>query len=94
MNTKNENPASAGTAKLCLPPHLRKPRLRREEAVEYLGLVHGLPIAKATLAKLASVGGGPAYNVSVRTPLYPTGELDRWAEERLGGLRGSTSSGG
>lgn len=46
-----------------------------------------------TLAKYASVGGGPGYQKSRRTPLYPTVELDRWADERLGELRGSTSEG-
>jgi len=74
-----------------LPVALRKPRLRRTEASEYLLLVHGLTIAPATLAKYASVGGGPAFNKSMRTPLYPKDELDRWAEERLGKLVHSTS---
>jgi hypothetical protein len=76
---------------LCLPPALRKPRLRRWEAAEYLERVHGITIAVATLAKLASVGGGPAYHKSNRTPLYPRDELDRWASERLGNLINSTS---
>jgi hypothetical protein len=74
-----------------LPPHLRRPRLRRWEAAEYLGLVHGLQIAPATLAKLASIGGGPAFHRANRTPFYPVDELDRWAEARLGGLVHSTS---
>lgn len=78
-------------AELCLPPRLNKPRLRRTEASEYLSLVHGIEIAPATLAKKASVGGGPSYNVSVRTPLYPKTELDRWAVERLGRLRRDSS---
>src|ERR1700694_801794 len=38
-----------------------KPRLRRAEAVEYLRIEHGLPVTVATLAKLASVGGGPRF---------------------------------
>ncbi len=74
-----------------LPPHLRKPRLRRPEAAEYLNLVHGITVAAATLAKYASTGGGPSYQKSVRTPLYPREELDRWAVERLGGLRSSSA---
>lgn len=89
--TDEEKPASAGTAELCLPPHLRKPRLRRWEASEYLELVHGIHLSTATLAKYAVTGGGPAYQKSLRTPLYPTEELDRWAAERLGSLRASTS---
>lgn len=74
-----------------LPPHLRKPRLRRREASEYLLIVHGLPVAVATLAKLASVGGGPAYNKCNATPLYPIAELDSWALQRLGQVVRSTS---
>jgi hypothetical protein len=79
------------TPELCLPPHLRKPRLRRWEASEYLELVHGLKVATATLAKYATTGGGPGYHKSVRTPLYPVTELDRWASERLGALVHSSS---
>lgn len=74
-----------------LPSALRKPRLRRWEAAQYLELVHGIPVAVATLAKWASVGGGPAFQSMNRTPLYPTIELDRWAAEKLGGLKSSTS---
>lgn len=79
------------TPELCLPSALRKPRLRRWEASEYLELVHGITYAPATLAKMASVGGGPAYNKANRTPLYPVEELDRWAAARLGNLVHSTS---
>ncbi len=76
---------------LDLPARLRKPRLRREEASEYLELVHGIPIARSTLAKYASIGGGPRFQKVNRTPLYPKKELDRWANEKLGGLVRSTS---
>lgn len=74
-----------------LPLHLRKPRLRRVESSEYLLKVHGIVVAPATLAKYASVGGGPAYNKSLRTPLYPVEELDRWAAKRLGRLLQNSS---
>lgn len=77
-----------------LPSHLRKPRLNRNEASEYLLLAHGLRAAPATLAKYASVGGGPLYHPSNRSPLYPREELDRWAAERLGPLVRSTSDTG
>lgn len=82
--TEIAKPASAGTAELCLPPHLRKPRLRRWEASEYLCLAHGIEVAPATLAKWASVGGGPAFQKVNRTPLYPKTELDSWAADKLG----------
>lgn len=74
-----------------LPPHLRKPRLRRPEASEYLELAHGLVVAPATLAKYVTVGGGPAFQKSNRSPLYPKDELDRWAVERLGKIMRNSS---
>lgn len=92
MTIENE-PASAGTLELCLPPALRKPRLRRWEVSEYLRLAHGIEVAPATLAKWACTGGGPRYQSLNRTPLYPREELDRWAAERLGALRSSSSEG-
>ena len=82
--TEKLKPASAGTAEPCLPPALRKPRLRRWEAADYLKIVHGIEVAPASLAKWASVGGGPTYQKLNRTPLYQTAELDRWAAEKLG----------
>ena len=48
--------------------------------------MHGIDVASATLAKWASIGGGPGYQKSLRTPLYPVEELDRWAAERLGAM--------
>jgi hypothetical protein len=74
-----------------LPKHLQKPRLRRWEASEYMAFAHGLTIAPATLAKLASIGGGPGFHRVGRIPLYPRDELDRWATEKLGRMLMSTS---
>lgn len=87
-------PSSEGTPSATLPQPLRKPRLRRWEAAEYLKLVHGIEVAPATLAKWASTGGGPGYQKSLRTPLYPVGELDRWAADRLGTIMRSSSDTG
>ena len=87
----DEIKASEPTNELCLPPALRKPRLRRWEASEYLTIAYGMTVATATLAKLASIGGGPLFQHANRTPLYPKSELDRWALERLGVLKRSTS---
>jgi hypothetical protein len=80
-----------GTSDPELPPRLRKPRLRRWEASEYLKLIHGIQSAPATLAKLATIGGGPRYQKSGRVPLYPITELDEWALKRLGALIQSSS---
>jgi hypothetical protein len=67
------------------------PRLRRAEASEYLNEVHGLECAPATLAKKAVEGGGPRFRKYGRWPYYDLDELDRYAIEKLGGLRSSTS---
>lgn len=96
MTTMNGLPEDLrpSTPELCLPPALRKPRLRRWEAAEYLELVHGVTVAPATLAKLASIGGGPSFQKNGRTPVYPKTELDGWALKRLGKLVRSTSDAG
>ncbi|MGI3899790.1 MAG: hypothetical protein ACRYGP_17660 [Janthinobacterium lividum] len=73
---------------------LDKPRLRRCEASSYLEQKHGLTVAVATLAKYASVGGGPAFNLFGRFPLYEPGALDNWATQKLGRARISTSDAG
>jgi hypothetical protein len=73
------------------PPHLRRPRLRRVPATEYLLLVHGIERAPATLAKLASVGGGPRMTRVGRIPYYDVDELDAWARKLLGAVAASTS---
>jgi hypothetical protein len=74
-----------------IPKHLQKPRLRRWEVSEYMELMHGLTIAPVTLAKLASIGGGPGFHRVGRIPLYPRDELDRWAVNKLGRVVRSTS---
>ena len=53
-----------------MPKHLQKPRLRRWEASEYMEFAHGLTMAPATLAKLASIGAGPGFHRVGRIPLY------------------------
>ena len=82
---------TGGNLALELPRHLQKPRLRRWEASEYMAFVHGITVAPATLAKLASVGGGPGFHRVGRIPLYPRDELDRWATEKLGCMVMSTT---
>ena len=67
-------------------------RLRRADASAYLREAHGLQVAVQTLAKFACVGGGPRfYKGAARWPLYPTAELDAWAQTRLGSLVSSTT---
>lgn len=73
---------------------LDKPRLRRCEASTYLEQRHGLTVAVATLAKFATIGGGPAFNKFGRFPLYEPAQLDAWAKEKMGRSRTSTSDAG
>jgi hypothetical protein len=90
QNSETERDIGRNSA-IELPKHLRKPRLRRWEASEYMEFAHGFTVAPATLAKLASVGGGPGFHRVGRIPLYPRDELDRWVTEKLGGMVMSTS---
>lgn len=91
LNTTSPMGANDSAYPDVLPVALRRPRLRRQDAGEYLDLVHGITIAVATLATLATRGGGPGFQKHGRAVLYPREELDKWAEERLGPVRYSTS---
>lgn len=68
-------------------------RLTRREAAEFLK-ASGFPVAIATLAKYASVGGGPVFTSFGRRPLYTPTDLLSWAQERTTGPRRSTSDPG
>lgn len=70
---------------------LDKPRLRRCEASTYLEQRHGLTVAVATLAKYATIGGGPAFKRFGRFPLYEPAALDSWVAQKLGRTAASTS---
>ena len=63
--------------------NLKRPRLRRSEVPGYLMQKHGVPIAVATLNKLASIGGGPEMEYFGRVPTYTPEALDAWVEQRL-----------
>ena len=62
----------------------------RAEAAEYL-TERGLRIAKSTLQKLASIGGGPRYRRFGHLAVYDEPDLDEWAEGRLSEPKKSTS---
>jgi hypothetical protein len=68
-------------------------RLRRTEASNYLREKYGISRKPTTLAKLATMGGGPRFQRANRVPLYPEPELDRWAEGLMSPLMSSTSDG-
>ena len=56
---------------------LRRKRLSEELREE------GYPTAEATLATMASRGGGPPYRLYGRIPLYRWGDALEWAYSRL-----------
>ena len=64
--------------------------LTRLEAAEFL-TVAGFPIARTTLAKLASIGGGPRFKKFGSRPIYVPAELLQWAQDRTTPPRNSTS---
>jgi len=64
--------------------------LRRGEAANYLNKKFGSG-TRATLAKLATVGGGPKFQKFGRIALYTEEMLDAWAEARMGPPQSSTS---
>lgn len=66
-------------------------RLLRSEVPAYLLETHGIRVSASTLAKMATLGGGPAYTKPMSRPLYALADLDTWAAERLGTPRRSTS---
>lgn len=65
--------------------------LRRAEAANYLREHHSIEIAKSTLAKFATIGGGPIMVYAGRFPLYRPADLDAWAAARISPPCRSTS---
>jgi hypothetical protein len=67
--------------------------LRRKAAGEYLKSKYGFGSEK-TLAKLATVGGGPEFRKAMNAALYEPEKLDEWALSKIGAPQTSTSDGG
>jgi hypothetical protein len=64
--------------------------LRRKAAGEYLKTKYGFGSEK-TLAKLASVGGGPTFRKATNAAIYAPDDLDAWALSKIGTPQRSTS---
>lgn len=69
---------------------MNKEFLRRTEAAAYLKekYGHGSP---RTLAKLATLGGGPVFRKRGRVVLYTVADLDEWAHAGMSAPVKSTS---
>jgi hypothetical protein len=65
--------------------------LNRKAASAYLLSTWGLRRSVNYLAKLAVVGGGPAFRKAGRDPLYTVEDLDGWASGLIGPRVRSTS---
>ena len=73
-------------------PSMHPPEfLRRADAAKYVETRHGVPCKPRTLAKLASVGGGPAIHYFGKLPLYKPKDLDAWVASRITGPVTSTA---
>jgi hypothetical protein len=66
--------------------------LSRAQAADYIKERYGLPAAKSTLGKLASLGGGPIYRLFCGRAVYTRPDLDAWVAKKLSPPRCSTSS--
>ena len=64
--------------------------LSRDEAAQYVRAM-GLPCAKLTLQKYATVGGGPEFQKFGKRVVYTAAALDRWVAERLSAPAASTA---
>lgn len=64
--------------------------LTRPEAAAHLNSL-GFPITKNTLQKMATLGGGPEYQLFGNKALYRPSKLIAWAEAKLSVPRTSTS---
>lgn len=62
---------------------IKHPLIRRTAASEYLLEKHGISRTPNTLAKMATVGGGPVYRKDGNIPLYDPVDLDVYAESVL-----------
>lgn len=67
-----------------------QPYIPRSQAPAYLA-ERGLKFSKNTLAKLATVGGGPEYCIFGGRAYYTAPGLDAWIAEKLSAPRRSTS---
>jgi hypothetical protein len=66
--------------------------LRRKQAGEYLKARYGYG-SERTLAKLATLGGGPIFRKLGRIVVYDPADLDSWVLSRLSAPLRSTSDG-
>ena len=72
-----------------IPPDALLPRKQTSEALK----AAGYPVENATLATMASRGGGPPFHKFGARVLYRWSETLAWAQSRLSAPRRNTSEG-
>ena len=70
---------------------MEKDYLNRREAAAYVR-AKGLPCAPSTLAKLATIGGGPHFRKFGRNVVYTGDVLNAWISERLSDPKPNTAA--
>jgi len=65
---------------------MAKEFMLREEAAQHAN-ERGLPLSKNTLAKFATVGGGPRFQKFGNRAVYTPTDMDAWIEQKLSGSR-------
>jgi hypothetical protein len=91
-NKRVQSRAMHGEHMPIMVPDDQNTLLRRSDTAEAL-TASGFPIKTATLATMATRGGGPPYRLFGRIPIYRWGDSLAWAHERLSTPRTSTSEG-
>jgi hypothetical protein len=66
--------------------------MTRNDASRHLQQTYGLRCSPQTLAKYASIGGGPVFRKAAAQAIYTEADLNAWAEARISGPRASTST--
>ena len=65
--------------------------LTRPEQSAYLKATYNLTYSAKTLTKLATTGGGPAYQLWGNKAVSTSDQLDAWVQQKLSAPRKSTS---
>src|SRR5271168_301576 len=82
--------AAAQTSDVATSVAPPKRDMTRLEAARYI-TDHWFPCSPKTLAKLAVIGGGPAFRKAGRVPLYSASACDQYGRSRIGPLVHSTA---
>ena len=69
-------------------------KYRTKETLKYIKDKAGIELAQQTMAKYRCEGGGPAFTLFGRWPLYEDVDIDQWLSSRLSGRKRNNSDPG